>query len=150
MTTNSVNDKDAAIVKRVEAELNEKMMTKLKERKKNAEELEIFEVKENFCLSPVKKYLKYKRKKREYKKIYQESVFNYYFTIKLNLIWKFVKKNMLRQIATAACFSLGFYLFYNWGIKEKLINLMHPIWLRLKGLFSFFRRNKVPNVISKQ
>ena len=146
MNSNTLNKKDEAIEKRIEAEINEKMMNRLKERKNKSEEFEIFEVKENFYLSPVKKYLKYKEKKRKYKNIYQQSALKYYFNIKLHLIWKFIKKNLFRQIIVTAMFSFSLYFFYNWGIKDKLTNWIKPVWYKLKGMFSFFSRKKMVNV----
>jgi hypothetical protein len=131
----STEDEDYQIEQAVLKELKEREKRKeLTKKKIKEDELELYLPKESFYLTPVKKYLKYKRKKAEYKNIYNnEGKLKYHWVVAKEVVWKYFKKKLFKKLLNAAIFSAGMYVFYNSGMKDKLVNFV-------KFLFSKFKR----------
>ena len=131
----STDEEDLKIEQSVLAELKEKeKRSNLTKKKIKEEDLEIFATKESFYLSPVKKYLKYKKKRAQYKKIHSESKFKYHSIVAREVVWKYFRKRMFSKLLNTAIFSAGLYFFYTSGLKDKIIDGFKFIYSKFKSI----------------
>ena len=127
---------DEEIEKTIFQELEEKKKNILSKRKGKEEELEAYKVKSNFYVSPVKQYLKYKKKKAQYKKLHHENKLKYHLTIHREVIWKYFRKKMLWKLVSAVGFSTVMYFFYSSNLKNKIVDIFKFSYGKFKSLFS--------------
>ena len=138
----STDDEDYQIEQAVLKDLKEREKRKdLTKKKIKEDELEIYLPNQNIYLSPVKKYLKYKRKKAEFKNIYNnEGRFKYHWIISNQLIWKYFKKKLFNKLLNAAIFSFSMYVFYKSGMKDKVLTFISGLIDKLDTSIKFVYR----------
>lgn len=128
---------DLAMEKSIEAELNEKESKLLKKRKEKIEEdFDLYKLRENFYSTPIKKYLKYKKKRNEYRKLYHHSRFKYYTKIKLCLIGKMIRKQLFSKLLYSVAFSIGtFILLKNTRLGISIVDYFEKHFNKLVNYF---------------
>ncbi len=135
MPNDKFDSTDEEIEKFILKELEEKKQNVLKKIKEKEQDYLIFKYKNNFYLSPFKQYLKYKRKKTQYRELYNQNKLKYYFTINRELVWKYFRKRLLSKLISAVLFSSGMYFFYATGADKKLLTFMKNFYRKIVNIF---------------
>lgn len=135
MPNENYDSTDEEIEKFIIKELDEKKLSLINKIKEKEEDYAMFKYKNNFYLSPFKQYLKYTRKKSQYKQLYNQNKLEYYFTINRELVWKYFRKRLLSKLINAAAISGGMYFFYATGADKKLVSILKHFYLKLVNIF---------------
>jgi hypothetical protein len=129
--TNTMSNKELEDF--IESQFDEKSNKKIQVKDDDVKEL--YYIKENIFLMPVKKYTKFKSKQTEYKNIYNQSRINYYMKINSNLVKKFVKKRLFKTLIYSASIAICFYLVSTSGFQDKTKEKTVEYWGKFKIYF---------------